>query len=407
MWQSLKNIYHFFQSFAADILYNYPSGKLKVIGVTGTDGKTTTSSLIYHILKTSGKKVSMISTVYAQIGGKTYDTGFHVTTPSPFTVRKYFKEAVNNGDEFFVLETTSHALDQYRVHGVTFEVGVITNITHEHLLYHKTYDNYVKAKTKLLKMSKIQIINRDDESYKHIIPLLHDTPNKKLYTYSLYQQADYQLDISNKIGIRLPEFNKYNYLAAYSAVKQCGLSDEEIFNAMKLFTLPPGRMEIIYREKFTVILDFAHTPNAIFEALKAVRTDYPTSRLIHIFGAASQRDDTKRPLMGEASGTFANLTIITEEDYRREDPVKIAREIARGLEKKNFHFIEAQGFGNTDKTYTILVDRGDAIKKAVQIAQEGDVIILTGKGHEKSLCRGTKEYPWDDRSAALDAIGRA
>lgn len=401
-FQTIKNIYHKGTSVIANVAYNNPSKKLKVIGVTGTDGKTTTSSLIYHILKSAGKKVSMVSTVYAQIGGKIYDTGLHVTTPSPFDVQKFLKLAVDHGDEYFVLETTSHALDQYRVGGTEFEIGVITNITHDHLDYHKTYENYVSAKTKLLTASKYPIINADDMSFPAITKIL----DKKYISYGLKQQADYQFDISQKLFIRLAEFNKYNYLAAYAACTQLGLSEDEILSAMPSYHLPPGRLELIHNNVFSVIVDFAHTAFALHEALKSIREEYVTGngRLIHSFGAAGLRDHLKRPHMGEESGTFADLVILTEEDYRTEDPHKIAKEVAVGLKKKGFKEVLPADFGKESKTYTILVNRADAVQKAIQIAQEGDVIAFTGKGHEQSLCRENTEYHWNDKEELLNEI---
>ena len=368
MWQQIKNYYHLVQAILANILYGFPSTKLKVIGVTGTDGKTTTTSLIYHILKENGKKVSMISTIFAEIGGKVYDTGFHVTTPSPFTVQKYLQQAVDNGDEYFVLETTSHALDQFRVFGIQFAVGIITNITHEHLLYHQTYENYVRAKTRVLKMSKVKIINRDDLSYKHIIQLL---PEYKLITYGLRNESTYQLDIAQKLNKDLPEFNKYNYLAAYSVSKQLGLDDDSVFNAMNSFANPAGRMETIYDQDFKVIIDFAHTPNAILEALKAIRAAHKDRRIVHLFGSASERDDSKRPMMGEASGQYADLVIVTEEDHRREDTVNVAKEIAEGLDKKDFKFVEESQFGTENRTYAIEPSRQKAVELAFKMIKPG------------------------------------
>lgn len=187
MWQAAKNIYHLAQAIAANIRYGFPGKKLTIIGVTGTDGKTTTSSLIYHILKTAGYPVSLISTVSALIHGKSYDTGFHVTNPSAFPLQQFLSEAVQNKDKYLVLEVTSHGLDQNRVWGIPFSIGVLTNITHEHLDYHKTYDNYVVAKTKLLNMASIAIINSDDASFKRVKKYL---TNKHVVTYSLEGRSD-------------------------------------------------------------------------------------------------------------------------------------------------------------------------------------------------------------------------
>lgn len=398
--QQIKNIYHFVKALIASAFYGNPSTKLTVIGVTGTDGKTTTSSLIYHILKSSGKKVSVITTVSAVIGGKEYDTGFHTTTPSPFTVQKFLKQAVDHGDEYFVLETTSHALDQYRVFGVDFSYGVITNITHEHLQYHKTYQNYVAAKAKIISWSHKAFINRDDKSYRQISNF--QFPMSKLITFGLEHEAHYSEDLSQKLGKPLAHFNKYNYLAAYAVCTDIGIAEADILDAMQTFKLPAGRMDVVYDEAFKVIVDFAHTPNSLHEALQSIREEHLRGgRLIHIFGAAAFRDDAKRPLMGRESAQFADLTIITEEDYRTEDPEKIAREIGSGLEAGMFTKVEPAEFGLTLKTYTSIVSREEAIKKALEIVKPGDVIVLTGKGHEMSLCRGKTEYPWNDKEAVL------
>lgn len=398
--QPIKNVFHLLKAVAANTWYGFPSRKLKVIGITGTDGKTTTSSLIYHILKQNKKKVSLVSTVSAYIGSKAFDTGFHVTTPSPFMIQGFLKQAVDNGDEYFVLETTSHSLDQFRVYGTEYKIGILTNITHEHLQYHKTYENYVRAKAKLLQWSKLAIINRDDRSYE----VLNKLFKLGWKTYGLKNKADYNLDIEKETGIKLAEFNKYNYLAAYSACKELGLTDQEIYKAMQSYALPPGRMEVVYKGKFTVINDFAHTPNALHEALQAIREQYKDSKIIHVFGAAAFRDDTKRPLMGDESASHADTSIITEEDYRTEEPEQIARMIGEGFKKNDFKEVNKADYSAKPKTYTSIVDRKEAIEKAISVVQNGDVIVLTGKGHEQSLCRGTKEYPWDDNRAIRQTL---
>jgi len=377
--QKLKNIYHLFQAILANLWYGFPSRKLKIIGITGTDGKTTTTHLIYHILKTSGKKVSFVSSVFASIGGKESDIGFHVTTPSSFALQKLLQQSANNHDEYFVLETTSHALDQNRVWGIKYEIGIITNITHEHLDYHRTYEKYVKAKLKLLLNSKVAMVNKDDESYPYIknqISNIKDT----------YQISKIIKDIPN-----LTKFNQYNYSAAYAVCKELSLSDEVIIKAMKTFQLPKGRLDLVYDKNFKVIIDFAHTPNAFSQLLPEIRKIYlkQSGRLIHVFGSAGLRDFTKRPLMGNASDKFSDIIILTEEDYRTEDPKKICQQIASGMKNKD---------------YQIILDRQRAINKAVKTAKKNDVVVITGKGHESSLCRGKTEYPWDEYEAVEKAI---
>ena len=394
-------MYHLVKADIANAYYQKPSDQMKVIGVTGTDGKTTTSSLIYHILKSAGKKVSLISTVSATIGKKSYDTGFHVTTPSPFTVQKYLRQAADDGDEYFVLETTSHGLDQYRVFGVHFSIGLITNVTHEHLQYHKTYENYVKAKARLLEWSDLGIMNTDDKSYEYLSKL----KLKKRITYGLKNKADVSIDISQKLQQHLAGFNKYNYLGAYVVCHELGIADTDIYAAMKTFTLPPGRLEVVYDKDYKVIIDFAHTPNALHEALQSIRVVHkPKGRIVHLFGAAAFRDDSKRPLMGDESASHADTTIITEEDYRTEDPNQIADQIAVGMKKNKWKFISAESYTGEPKTFTSIVNRQEAIEKSLSIAKKGDIIVLTGKGHEQSLNRNGKEYSWDDKKAVLESI---
>ncbi len=357
--QKLKNLYHFLIAVLANIYYGFPSRKLKVIGITGTDGKTTTSHLVYHILKTSGKNVSLVSSVVSP--------GLHVTTPDSFQLQKLLRQAVNRGEEYFVLETTSHALDQYRVWGINYQIGLITNVTHEHLDYHLTYEDYVKTKVKLLKMAKFRFVNEEDQSYKLIKSLKF-----KVQSYNS------KLKILDEIE-GLTNFNRQNYSAAYVICRALGISDEEILKGMKSFQLPPGRLETVYDKDFKVIIDFAHTPNALEKLFQSVKGE-----IIHVFGAAGLRDYLKRPLMGKISSQYAKTIILTEEDYRTEDPQKICQQIAKGIKGKKYY---------------IILNRQQAIEKALSLVKKGEIVLITGKGHEQSLCRGNKEYPWSDQLA--------
>ena len=395
IFQRIKNIGHLLVAIFANIYYRFPSKEIKVIGVTGTDGKTTTANLIYHILSSSGKKASIISTVSAKIGTHEHDTGFHVTTPSSFGVQKYIRQAVEEGSEYFVLETTSHALDQNRVFGVKYDVSLITNITHEHLLYHGSFEHYVKTKVQLAHCSKKTFINIDDESYDYILKYIGDA---HVETYGLHDNAEHSADISKKIDKKLAHFNKYNYLAAYLVCKELHINEDKIINAMKTYALPSGRLEVVYNKDFLVIIDFAHTPNAIDSVLSSIRSDYVSKgRLIHIFGAAAFRDDEKRAPMGRASAKYSDLVILTEEDYRTEDPFDIASQIAKGLDEKGFKGVSQDEFGKELKQYVVIIDRLEAIMKAFEMVKKNDVIVLTGKGHEMSLNRNGKEYHWNDK----------
>jgi len=353
----------------------------------------------------------MISTVYAKVGDQQFDTGLHTTTPGSFLVQKLLKLAFDHGDEFFVLETTSHALDQYRVFGIKFEIGVITNITHEHLDYHLTYENYLKTKSKLLLLSRIGVINADDESYESINKILNiknknDKLQFKIVTYGIRNKANILWD--NKITTSLlGEFNRQNVLAAYTVCRILGINGKKILKAIAGFRPPIGRLELVHDKEFKVIIDFAHTPNAFIQVLPEIRKNYLKNdgRLIHVFGAAGLRDFTKRPLMGEVSGRFSDVVILTEEDYRTEDINKICQQIAHGLETHKFKKVEAEKLNeDSKKLYTIITNREEAIKKAIKIAKKNDVIVTTGKSHEKSLCRGKTEYPWDEKQIVIKLL---
>lgn len=391
MFQKIKNVYHHIVAFFANLTYLFPGRKLTVIGVTGTDGKTTTVNLIYHILKSSGKNVSMLTSIGASVGKKDYETGFHVTTPSPFALQKFLRQAVQSGSEYFVLEVTSHALDQYRTWGIPFKVGVLTNITSEHLDYHKTFDNYLHTKEKLLKMAKIAVVNRDDGSYTLLSDAKNSKDNKNWITYGFFDSADVNLkNFSFESKIMIDSFNKYNVLAAATVAKSLGLSHEEIRNAIKTFKLPLGRVDFVYEGEFSALIDFAHTPNAFEQLLSSLR-ESTKGRIIHVFGSAGERDHSKRPFMGETSSKHADILILTAEDPRSEDVNKIVDEIASGIKKKDAKVFK-------------MIDRRDAINAAIEMAGKGDLVVITGKAHEKSMTYGSRDLPWDEYKVVDNAI---
>ncbi len=391
MFQKIKNVYHLVVAFFANLIYLFPGRKLTVIGVTGTDGKTTTVNLIYHILKSNGKKVSMLTSIGASVGKTEFETGFHVTTPNPFALQKFLRRAVQSKSEYFVLEVTSHALDQYRTWGVPFRIGALTNITSEHLDYHKTFDNYLHAKEKLLKMAKIAIVNRDDGSYTLLSEAKNTKENKNWITYGFSESADVNLiNFPFESRVMIGSFNKYNVLAAVTVCKSLGLNPAEIRNAMKTFKLPLGRVDFVYDKEFAVIIDFAHTPNAFDQLLGSLRVQ-TKGRIIHVFGSAGERDHSKRPFMGETSSKHADILILTAEDPRSEDVDKIIEEISSGIKKKDAKVFK-------------LMDRKDAINAAVEMAGKGDLVVITGKAHEKSMTYGNKDLPWDEYGVVEAAI---
>ncbi len=380
MIRRLKGLYHLIVAILSVIWFRFPSQKLTVIGVTGTDGKTTTATLIYELLKAAGIKVSKITSVHAVVAGQPYDTGFHVTCPDSFYIQKYLREAVDHKDTHFVLEVTSHGLAQHRVAGVNFAVGVITNVTHEHLDWHRTFADYRNTKLGLLRKAKIAVINRDEaELYNAAMPLLGW---KKLVTYGIRRDAMVSPQ-THPFRSKLPgEFNRYNILAALAVSQALAVPKKIAIRAVSEFAGLPGRMEVVATEPYKVIVDFAHTPNAITQALKTARA-ITSKRLIHVFGSAGLRDHKKRPLMGSASAKYADLIVLTEEDYRTENVETIIGEISRGI--------------GPEVPVERRPDRVQAIKYALSQAQKGDLVMITGKGHEKSICRGKIEYPWSDQ----------
>lgn len=388
MLKSLKGLYHLLVAIFANIWFGFPSRKLTVIGVTGTDGKTTTTTLIYEILKAAGYKASMITSVHAVIAGRQYDTGFHVTTPSAWYIQKYLREAVSHGDTHMALEVTSHALSQYRVWGVQFAVGVITNVTHEHLDWHGTLKNYMETKLSLLKHARVAIINRDESDlYTKALPFL---TRKKYITYGIRRDAMVTPKTYPFKTQLLGGFNRYNILASLSATCEALSIDKNIaMRSVANFRGVPGRMEVVATKPFRVIIDFAHTPHAINVALQTVRK-MTKGRIIHVFGSAGARDTTKRPIMGTMSAKYADIIVLTEEDYRKEHVEKIMDEITSGIPA-----------GRQVYRYP---NRQDAINFAISLAKPGDTVIITGKAHEKSLCRGSKEYPWNEHEAVKKAL---
>ena len=380
MMRSLKGLYHFILACFANVWFGFPGKKLIVVGVTGTDGKTTTTSLVYEILEAAGYKTSMISSVHAVIGGKSYDTGFHVTTPNAFWVQKYLRQALNHGDTHVVLEVTSHGLAQHRVLGIPFTVGVITNVTHEHLDWHKTFQDYRNTKLSLLTRAKIAIVNRDEpDLYDAAMPLIR---GKKVITYGIHREAKVTPS-AYSFKTQLPgEFNQYNCLAAIAVSIALNIPFPVVRQAIAGFAGVPGRMEFVQKSPFGVIVDFAHTPNAIDRALKTARI-LTKGRLIHVFGSAGLRDRSKRPMMGTASAKYADTIVLTEEDYRTENVENIMDAIESGIREGP----DVHRFNN----------RKDALQFALSLAKPKDLIIVTGKGHEQSLCRGTTEFPWNDR----------
>lgn len=413
-------------AYLAAAYFDFPARKLVVIGVTGTDGKTTTSNLIYDILQAAGFQVGMISTVNAVIGGQALDTGFHVTTPDALAVQSYLSQMVLAGASHVVLETTSHGLAQHRVDACEFDLGVITNITHEHLDYHGTYEAYRCAKARLFEYiaeTKIKdfstprcaILNFDDSSYSY----LSQRMQTRHLSYGINPMADFFAEnvVQSSSGISflargktinglswqtsietslVGSYNVSNCLAALAACTGAlGVAPEIAREGLKNVKQVPGRMESIRSgQDFLAIVDFAHTPNALRQAIMAARP-LAKNRVIAVFGSAGLRDREKRRMMAEASADLADVTILTAEDPRTESLDDILEEMAYGVRAKG---------GKEGVTFWRIPDRGEAIRFAVDLARLGDVVLICGKGHEQSMCFGETEYPWDDRTALRAAL---
>ena len=404
--------------------HDFPARKMIMIGVTGTDGKTTTSTLIHSILVAAGFKAGLISTVNAIIGDQVLDTGLHTTTPDAPDVQRYLKQMVDAGTTHCVLETTSHGIAQHRVTACEFDIAVVTNITHEHLDFHKTIDEYRAAKAKLFEglsiaatkknVAKLAVLNRDDWSYDY----LKERIKVDSISYGLNDNADvrateivyrpdstqftiasnFQLLTSNFQTHLVGDFNISNCLAAITTtVKGLGVSAEAAGRGIESVKGVAGRLERIdLGQNFISIVDFAHTPNALKRVLQVART-LTTGRVVVVFGSAGLRDVAKRKWMGEISAEFADLTIITAEDPRTESLDAILAESAEGAKSKS---------GVEGETFWRIADRGEAIQFAVDQSRAGDVLLVCGKAHEQSMCFGTIEYPWDDRVAVRAALAK-
>lgn len=400
--------------------YDHPSRKMVVIGVTGTDGKTTTTNLVYQILKTANIKVGMISSVNAVIGDQELDTGFHVTTPESPDVQRYLAQMYRAGLTHVVLETTSHGLAQRRVAEVDYDLATVTNVTHEHLDYHRDYQGYLRAKGMLIEAlskyegskgtSKLAVLNRDDQSY----PYLRQICRVKQLSYSLKQKSDLWAEAikqtpseqcflvhgpekefpirTNLIGL----YNVQNSLAALGlTVFGLDIPISAAQEALETVPVVPGRMERVdLGQDFLAIVDFAHTPNAIRQALLTAR-ELTDGRVIAVFGSAGLRDIEKRKLMPEIAASLADEMILTAEDPRTESLESILEDMAEGAQR---------GGGIKGQTFWLEPDRGTAIRQAVKRAEKGDLVITCGKGHEQSMCFGHVEHPWDDRTALRAAL---
>ncbi len=402
-------------------LRHHPSRHMTVIGVTGTDGKTTTVRLITQILRAAGESVGCVDSVSAWIGDSEVPTGFHTTTPDASEIQSYLAQMRDQGVRYSVLEATSHGLAQHRVTGVEFDLAVVTNITHEHLDYHGSLEAYQQAKARLFRMltssyrkegvPKTAVLNLDEDCYRY----LHPIPADRQLTYGLSAEADVRGERVRSsarglsLRIRFPqtpldvhsplfgEYNAYNILAAACVAYALDIPLEAIRRGITSMAGVMGRMERIDQgQPFDAIVDFAHTPNALKKALTGARA-ITEGKLIVVFGCAGLRDRQKRAWMGRIAAELADRIVITAEDPRTESLDDIMEKIAQGCRQ----------VGATEgKTFWRIGDRTKAIEHALRLAEPGDVVIVTGKGHERSMCFGETEYPWSDHEAVRQGLRR-
>jgi UDP-N-acetylmuramoyl-L-alanyl-D-glutamate--2,6-diaminopimelate ligase len=390
---------------AADAWFGQPSRTLHVVGVTGTDGKTTTCFLAEAVLRAGGRRPGLIGTVELGIGDERMPNRNRNTTPEALELQALLAEMVDAGNDSVVMEATSHGLAQARTRNVDFDIGILTNLTSEHLEFHGTLERYRAAKAMLFEQAPFSILNVDDPSFAYF----RDRAAGSVTTYGVRADADVRatavdatatgtaFDVttdgwSGRVALRLPgSFNVHNALAAMALARVEGIALEVAARALGAVPGVPGRMETVnLGQPFGVVVDYAHTADSLGKVLRVLRP-LTRGRLIALFGSAGERDPTKRPAMGRVAAELADVSIVTDEDPRLEDPGAINQAIADGA---------LSAGARQGETLFVIDDRPAAIGHAIGLAREGDVVLLAGKGHEQSIIYGTESRPWDEKDVA-------
>ncbi|NTU67128.1 MAG: UDP-N-acetylmuramoyl-L-alanyl-D-glutamate--2,6-diaminopimelate ligase [Candidatus Moranbacteria bacterium] len=418
--QSIRNIYHFAQAFLANVRYGFPSRRIRIIGVTGTNGKTTTCQMIARILEEAGKKAAMASTINFKLGDEEWVNTTKYTTLSAASVQGFIKRAVDAGCEYLVLETSSHSLHQYRVWGVEYKTAVITNVTREHLDYHKTIEEYRLAKKRLFVNAKTAIVNLDMERPEEYL----DCPAEKRYGYTtkarssklearnknseleIIRAKDVELGLdhskfqiqNSRFRLGLPGlFNIENALAAVCVGVSEGLDMTVIAEALGKMKTVPGRMEYVPNARgIRIIVDYAVTPDSLeklYSLIEGIRSQ-KEQKIIAVFGSCGERDRGKRPIMGEIVSRYADFAIVTNEDPYGEDPEQIIDEVFAGVVKHKKERTDAWR----------IMDRRAAIRKALELADPGDIVVVTGKGAEETMAIKEERIPWNDKEVILEEL---
>lgn len=419
--------YHVLRADLAAHQYGFPGKRMRVIGVTGTNGKTSTCFLIWKMLNAAGHKTGLMTTVAWGVD-KLEKQIEHMTTVDAKTLNFRMKKIADAGAEFLVLEVTSHALAQHRTFGVPIEIAVMTNVTHEHLDYHKTFENYRDAKRRLFKMAKYGVVNEDDKSWAYFAKDV-----KEYITYGINsgilrakdvklgaQGVEYSVDGEASVGdkhaaedkhvggdknasgdmlrikTKIPgEFTVYNSLAAVAVGLKLGLNKEQISQGILALDSVEGRMNRVdLGQNFEVIVDYAHTPDAFLKVYESV-VPGKKGRIISLFGGAGRRDESTRGERGVIAAKYSDIVIITEDDSRDENPAEIAEEFVNGAEQAGF----LRG-----KNLLVELNREKAIQMAVELAKKDDIVLILGKGHEKTILRATGAVPFEDLKVTEKAL---
>lgn len=401
----------------AATFFRHPSRELNVVGITGTDGKTTTSYLIDHILRCAGWTTGLVGTVAIRIAGGESLHASRQTTPESSDIQHYLREMVDAGTEWGILEATSHGLAMHRLDHVRFCIAAVTNITHEHLDFHGSIEAYRRAKALLVERvgasGGVAVVNADDPGAKSVLPFASgasvlqfstlgaqaDVRATHVETGASGSAFDVEVGDGKPVPVHLPligEFNVANALCALTVALAAGIEVERAAEALATAPAVPGRMVTIDEgQPFSVIVDYAHTPDSLSKILQVLRRLHPGRRLLVVFGSAGERDREKRPIQGAVAAELADVVVVTSEDPRGEDAEAIITEIARGAETAG---------AESGKRLFRHQDRREAIRLALGMARPGDCVLLAGKGHEGSIIWGREKVPWDEAQAARDIL---
>jgi len=385
--------------------YGYPSREMQMIGVTGTNGKTSTTYMLKAIAERMGKKVGLIGTIRNMIGDIIIDT--ERTTPESVDLQRILRQMKDEKVDVVIMEVSSHSLDQKRVHGIEYDVGEFTNLTQDHLDYHKTFENYFNAKKLLFKQSRMAVINKDDPYANRMMEGL-DIP---VMTFGIREKADVtaseidittrgvQFDfnyknITSRFNVPIPGlFSVFNAIGAATVALSLGWNLDSIKYGLEHMMSVSGRLEPLPtgKNEFTVLLDYAHTPDALENVLKTVK-GFATGRIVTLFGCGGDRDHAKRPIMGEIAGRFSDFAIVTSDNPRTENPMDIINSIVEGVKKSGCE-------------YVVIENRREAIEYALKNARKNDVIILAGKGHENYQEINGGKHHFDEKEIVAEILG--